>query len=79
MATPPAAIEGATRASSTSASGNAAAVRSDVAGGAIAPVSTAIVGPQFLGNSGSNAGASARAGNLRVYSSEFTGNAASVG
>lgn len=61
--------------------GNAAASPGpDVAGGAIyalGSLDVTIVGSQFLGNSGSNAGAiGTEQSNLRVYNSEFTGNAA---
>jgi len=61
--------------------GNAAASPGpDVAGGAIfaaGSLDVMIVGSQFLGNSGSNAGAiGTEQSNLRVYNSEFTGNAA---
>ena len=51
-----------------------------MAGGAIyaaGSLDVTIVGSQFLGNSGSNAGAvGTEQSNLRVYNSEFTGNAA---
>jgi hypothetical protein len=61
--------------------GNAAASPGpDVAGGAIfaaGSLDVMIIGSQFLGNSGSNAGAiGTEQSNLRVYNSEFTGNAA---
>jgi len=61
--------------------GNAAASPGpDVAGGAIfaaGSLDVTIVGSQFLANSGSNAGAiGTEQSNLRVYNSEFTGNAA---
>ena len=62
--------------------GNAAASPGpDVAGGAVyaaGSLDVTIVGTQFLDNSGSNGGAVGMLqSNLRVYNSEFTGNAAS--
>jgi hypothetical protein len=61
--------------------GNAAASPGpDVGGGAVyaaGSLDVTIVGSQFLGNSGSNAGAVGMLqSNLRVYNSEFTGNTA---
>ena len=61
--------------------GNAAASPGpDVGGGAVyalGSLDVTIVGSQFLGNSGSNAGAvGTEQSNLRLYNSEFTGNAA---
>jgi len=61
--------------------GNAAASPGpDVAGGAVyaaGSLDVTIVGSQFVGNSGSNAGAvGTEQSNLRVYNSEFSGNAA---